>query len=535
MAGIAAALAAARAGCKTILIERGNHFGGMTASGLGSIDTLRENAFGGIFNEFLVRVREYYFATYGKNSEQYRLTYNGFFMEPHVAETILDGMLEAQKGLKIFKKLELVEVVKDGNSVVASVYRNRNTDERVDIQHAVAIDGTYEGDLAAAAGVAFRIGREGREAFGERFAGVIFHDWRGHRQEILPESTGEPSDHPQANCFRLTLSDDPLRRIPFSKPATFQECLPEYKLLQGDIERGRVRFLREILWLNPLPNRKVCLNGHIEALTSANLAELSADWISGSWEKREALFAQYKQYTEGLLYFLQNELAIPKALREEAGCLGLSPEEYPTDNHFPWQLYVRQGRRIKGEVVLTEHDSVPEAGRQRPHIHKDTIAICEHSFDTHPCRQRTSPGAIAKTADGFELIEGVIHFRNRFKAPNRPATIPYRAIVPENVDGLLVPAALSATNVAFSAVRMEPAWMAIGQAAGLAAAQALSQNQKVRQVDVSELQVRLLKQRQVLVYFNDLTLEDPDFERIQLKAIAEDYDSFECRELKAAL
>jgi hypothetical protein len=190
---------------------------------------------------------------------------------------------------------------------------------------------------------------------------------------------------------------------------------------------------------------------------------------------------------------------------------------------------------MRGEYVLTEHDSMPEAGRQRPHIHKDTIAICEHSFDGHPCRTRSSPGAIAKTSDGFELLEGVIHFRNRLKAPNRPATIPYRAIVPQKVDGLLVPAALSATHVAFSAVRMEPAWMATGQAAGMAAAQALSQNQIVRHVDVRQLQKNLVKQHQVLVYFNDLTLEDPDFEEIQLKAIAKDYGQFECRELKPSL
>ena len=145
VAEIAAALVAAQAGCQTILVERGNHFGGMMASGLGATDTLRERAFGGHFSEFLRRTREYYVHTYGSGSDQYRMTYDGFFMEPHVAETILNEMIGSRQGLQTMKRIELIEVAKQGNRVAGSVYKNRDTGARVTISHEVAIDGTYEG------------------------------------------------------------------------------------------------------------------------------------------------------------------------------------------------------------------------------------------------------------------------------------------------------------------------------------------------------------------------------------------------------
>jgi hypothetical protein len=215
----------------------------------------------------------------------------------------------------------------------------------------------------------------------------------------------------------------------------------------------------------------------------------------------------------------------------------LPPDEYPEEGNFPWQLYVRQARRIKGEYLITEHDSIPEEGRQRPRIHKDSISIYEHTFDVHACRNRDGKGSTAKTADGFELLEGVIWVRhmNRLKAVNRPATIPYRAIVPEKVDGLLVPAALSATHVAFSAIRMEPAWMATGQAAGVAAVQAIQQKSSLRIIDVRQLQRTLVQQGQVLAYFKDLSLDDPSFRSAQLKAVEEDWPDFDLARIKATL
>jgi hypothetical protein len=186
---------------------------------------------------------------------------------------------------------------------------------------------------------------------------------------------------------------------------------------------------------------------------------------------------------------------------------------------------------------LTEADSVPADGHERPAIHPDSISTFEHSFDSHAARDRLEPGATVITDDGFELIEGVIWFRNKNQlvSPNKPATTPYRALLPEHVDGLLVACAVSATNVAFSAIRMEPCFMANGHAAGVAAALARRTNRSLRRVDVGALQKELVKQGQVLVFFNDLATDDPDFSDIQLAAVAGGEQGFSAAPLRTAI
>lgn len=519
--GVAAALAAARMGCRTLLVERGWNFGGMTASGLGSIDTTRTNAFGGVLKEFIERIRQFYVETYGTDSEQYRLTYGGFFMEPHVAEKILNEMLDEQAELTCLRGIELDEAIVEQRQVRGAHFHDRVTGRHLTMRASATVDATYEGDLAAQAGVSYRVGREGRNEFGETYAGVIYYDWRHHRQTLHPLSTGEPSEAIQANCFRVTLTDDPQKRIPFWLPDTYSDFLPLYQTLAGDSATGRIRFLTEVLWLNRLANRKYCVNGHIEALTSIDLAQHSRRWPEATWAERDLLYQLYVDYTVGFFHFLQNDPSVPRIMREEARCFGLAPDEYSDNNHFPWQLYVRQGRRIEGVARLTESDSIPTAGQVRPVIHRDSIATYEHSFDSHACRDRLEPGAVVRTDDGFELIEGVIWFRNKNQlvSPNRPATVPYGAILPRGLDGLLVPIALSATNVAFSSIRMEPVWMSTGHAAGVAAALAVRSGVQPRDIPIDRLQAELVAYGQVLAYFDDLQLEDPDFAAIQLQAV----------------
>ncbi len=531
-AGVSAALAAARAGRRTVLVERGDHLGGMVASGLGLIDVLRPHAVSGIALEFKDKVLDHYTQTYGKNSDQLRLTYGGVWPEPHVAEMLFDRMCDDQPNLSVLRRYELQRVDKRANTVIGSEYLDRDTNETRHITHRVAIDGTYEGDFAAAAGVAYRLGREGRQEYGERFAGEIYMDWRPHHGELHPASTGEPSEYMQAYCFRSTMCTDPGKRIPIEKPDSYQEFYPMYRDLLEDMHTGRVKFLREIVWLNPLSNMKATVNGHIEALTSMDVAEVHLKWSDGDWDTRQEIFNFYKEYSLGLWYFLQDDPGLHIAFHEDAGCFGLPPDEYPDDGHWAWQLYVRESRRIVGEYTLTEHDSVPPDGRQRPPIPKDAVAIHEHAFDCHACRNRGSNGEVCAD-DGFELLEGTIWYRNRMVSMNRPSSIPYGVMVPQEVDGLLVPVAMSSSHVAYTTFRHEPIWMATGQAAGNAAAQAIDDGEgvEVRSIDVGKLQRTLVKQRHVLAWFNNLPVDDPRFEQVQLAALAEDYPEYDAEPL----
>ena len=521
--GVAAAIAAARAGCAVLLVESGDHIGGMMASGLGAIDLLRFNSVGGIFREFLDKVRHFYEGTYGENSEQYRLTWGGVFMEPHVAESTLDQMVKAESLVQVLKRTSLVGALLEDQRLLGA--RFGHGDRTLDIRAQVTIDATYEGDLAAAAGAAYHVGREGRSNHDENLAGHLFFDWRFNRQEILPQSTGESHGNVQAYCFRETFTDDPARRIPLDKPESYADFLPMYRSLYKDLEIGRVRKLRDIIWIDPIPNRKWCTNGHIEALTSLNISEWNQAWPDANRHSRQELLARIRQYSQGLWYFLQHDPGLPRGIRTEAQSFGLCPDEYPDEGYYPWQLYVREARRIVGEHVITQHDSVPEPGRKRPRGQRDSIGVYDHSFDSHPCRSRGGAGS-TWTDDGFEVLEGTIWYRNKLESLNRPASVPYGAIVPEKIDGLLVPVALSATHVAYSAVRMEPLFMATGQASGTAAALAIAEAVPPRRIQVDQLQERLVKVGQVLVYFDDLPLHHPNFTEIQLAAVSKDLPDF---------
>ena len=524
--GIAAAVAAARMGRTVALVERGEHIGGMATAGLHMIDILRKNATGGICREHVRDIRAYYSEVHGPDSEQYRLTFGGYWAEPHVALLLLRKLLDDEPNITLTTRHVLTRVLLQGVGVTGALFEDRDGGAPLRIEASVTIDATYEADVAAAAGVRYRVGREGRAEFGERFAGKVYYDWRHNQQRFLPESTGEASRHIQAACFRLTLATEPARRRDFAKPDGYREFLPLYRGLQQDFESGRARRLHEAIYLTPHPNGKLGGNGHIEAATSLNLAEYIASWPDGDWDTRDRLYQLHQDYTEGLWWFLQHDPGVPWLVRAEALCYGLASDEHRGNDCFPPQLYLRQARRIVGRHTFTEHDAVPAGGRSRPHIHGDTIAVCDHNFDCHPCRHRGGEGS-ARAADGFELVEGVMWFRNKLKSYNRVTTVPYRCLLPETVEGLLVPVGLSASHVGFTALRMEPLWMATGQAAGVAAAQAVAAGTTPAQVDTGGLQDTLLAQGQVLVYLEGLDPDDPDFTAIQRAAIDEDRQTYD--------
>ena len=529
--GIAAAVAAARMGCRVMLVERGEHIGGVATAGLHMIDILRKNATGGICREHVADVRRYYAETHGPDSEANRLTFGGYWAEPHAARLLIHNMLEGEEGITLRTRHVLTQALMEDGCVNGCSFENRDTGQPLRVEARVTIDATYEVDVAAAAGVGYRIGREARSEYEERFAGKVYYDWRYNRQDFLSESTGEASPFIQAACFRLTLSTDPARRRMFVKPDSYRDFLPLYKGLLGDFESGRARRLHEVIYFTAHPNGKLTGNGHIEAVTSLNLAEYICDWPDGDWAVRDGLYRLYRDYTEGLWWFLQHDPAVPWLVREEALCYGLATDEYPENDHFPPQLYIRQARRIVGRHTFTEHDAVPTGDRIRPHIHPDAIAVCDHNFDCHPCRNRGGDGTV-RAEDGFELVEGVMWFRNKLKSYNRVTTVPYRCIVPEAVDGLLVPVGLSASHVGFTALRMEPLWMATGQAAGVAAAQAIAANTAPANIDVPALQNALLNQGQTLVYFDDLEPDDPDFKSVQRAAVDGDCPVYDAAELR---
>jgi hypothetical protein len=539
--GIAAAVAAARLGCSVALLEISGHLGGMTAGGLSTTDLIRRTGFGGLMNEFLQGVYRYYVETYGPDSEQVQRSKGGLWFEPSVAERVLTALVQQEPGIQLFRRHRLENVTVESSAPVALTARDLDGGVLQPFRGSIFIDATYEGDLAAMAGAPYRVGREGRAEHDEEFAGRIFWDWR--RLRFLPESTHEADPGIQAYCFRACLTDDPANRVPIEKPAGYAEHLPDFRELLDDFAAGRVRGVRDIVPLSALydpvshqltartplglPNRKFQANGYIEALTSVNLPGASHRYPEAGWEERERITEWHRGHALGLLYFLQNDPAVPATVREELSAYGLPRDEYPDTGHFPFQLYVRQGRRILGDHLMTEHDLRIAPGSQRPPVHTDSIAVADHSFDVHPCYPRRT--ALARSPEGDLYLEGTLWFPQKEKGPAQPAQAPYRAILPQKVEQLLIPVPMSSTHIAFSALRMEPVWMATGQAAGTAAALALQAGVPVRQLDVARLQEALVRQGQVLTYFEDLKLEEDDFSTLQLQGTQEGWTSYRAR------
>lgn len=516
--GIGAAVAAARLGRRVALVEYHNHVGGMAASGLGKSDVETKEAIGGLFREFTSQVRAHYVEHYGAGSENDRLSRNGYYYEPSVAERILRRMLNQEGGrITFFPRRQLERARKEESRVTSILVRNRDTLAVEEFRAGVFVDGTYEGDLAAAAGARYRLGRESRAEFNEKHAGVIYQDH--DTREFLPGSTGEGDHRIPAYTFRLCLTTDPanshiLRDPPpdyrrerylgylddwregrMGMPANYKDGRGMFKPLMGTAVRA--------LSVAELPNSKTDVNMFPKAL-GFPFAEENQRYPEATWDVRERITDHIRNVTLGLLYFLQNDAAIPEEHRRLARGFNLAKDEFVAENHFPWQLYIREARRIAGLYTLSENDVTLAPGERRTPIHSDSIASGEFPIDSFPTRKRE--------AGRNDVLEGYIYMLDDY---TQPYQIPYGILVPETVDGLLVPVAASTTHVAFSTIRLEPTWMAMGEAAGTAAHLALQNGTLLRGVDIDRLQRLLISQGQVLTYFKDINRKHPAYAAMQ--------------------
>jgi hypothetical protein len=382
--GVAAGVEAARRGCKVVLACPKNHPGGMAASGLCTTDAVRREMFGGLVIEFIHRVRAIYERTIGVNSPEWPLIRDGWFYAPSVAKLAFQQFLDAEAARLDYRKRHHLLTARAEHGRILEVELEDARGGRVRVAAGTFVDGTYEGDLAAAAGVPYRVGREGREEFGEPLAGIHYMNFHTGKQIITPDS-GEPSPAIQAFCARCVLTDDPAHRLPIDKPATYEQHLPDFEPLLGDFASGRVKS-----WSGGvrLPGGKREFNGSIDRLTSLNCPGASWTWPEAGRQHRARLEQFHLDHAAGMFWFLQNDRRVPAAIREKLAPLGLDQREFAENGHWPWQIYVRQGRRIEGRARVTQHSFMvdPKTGRTPKVAH--AIAIGEHSFDVHPCHDR---------------------------------------------------------------------------------------------------------------------------------------------------
>ncbi len=498
--GIAAALIAARLGRRVALAEYHPQLGGMAASGLGKSDIEHREMIGGLFTEFTERVHRDYRERFGPVSNEVALCRDGYYFEPSAARRVFEAMLAEQPGIDVLPAHSLCAVDAPGGTVRQAILRNRRDGGCLTLAGRVFIDATYEGDLYAMAGAAFHLGRESRDEFDEPHAGVVYFDYEAG--EFLPGSTGEADHRLPAYTYRLCLTTDPAnRRVLDAPPDDYDRHI--YAGYFDDLAAGRLGPPRKLMdgWgyypahfgtlvralsVAEIPNQKVDANINPRPLAFP-FPEENAGYVEADGPGREAVCRRHRNLTLGLLYFLQNDAEVPAEHRRIARQYHLPLDEFTDSEHFPFQLYIREARRLRGLYTLSERDVTGLGGSEHSGRHDDAVAVGEFPIDSFPTRKR-EPGH-------DRVLEGYLGMLNHI---TRPYQIPYRIMIPERVDGLIVPVAASATHVAYSSIRMEPTWMALGQAAGAAAHLAIADGIEPRAVSAASLQRILAAQGQVL-------------------------------------
>jgi hypothetical protein len=400
--------------------------------------------------------------------------------EPKVADLLLKRMMATAPNVRVFYNSRAVRVLKQGHRVTGVVAVDATGAERT-LLGAVVIDATHEGDIAAWAGVPYRVGREARSPLEPHAGQIRFFNPTG---EIMEGSTGVQDRAVVSYGLRLTIQNYPKNsgtsHILASPP-------PDYNAADYA--------LAHYTGTPTMPNGKAELNVNP---VGSEMQLVNWNWPEANYAERKRLYAVYKNHALGYLYYLQHEKQLTH--------LGLPKDEF-TDNGFvPYRVFVREARRIQGEATMTEADINPflHGHGLIPPRQASSIAIGHYPIDSKAVLPKTDAAKPDKGEGDFFVVDGSVAFQ-----------VPYGAIVPKDIDGLLVPVAMSATHVAFSAVRMDPTWMVMGQAAGIAAVLSLRSGVEPRHVDVAAVQRELIRQKCRLMFYWDLPIEHPAFGAIQ--------------------
>ncbi len=513
-AAVVAAVQAKQMGKSVIIVSPDKRLGGLSSGGLGWTDTGNKAVIGGLARDFYHRVWKQY-----QKPENWKWQakdeYGGkgqgtpaidgdqktmWIFEPGIAKAVFeeyvsefdlhvvrDEWLDRENGVEL----------KDGRIVsITTLSGNKYAGK-------MFLDTTYEGDLIAAAGIDYHVGREANSEFNENWNGVqtgVLHHRHHFGAVAKPISAykvpGDPSsgviprvsaedpgvkgeaDHRvQAYCFRMCLTDHPENRIPFEKPEGYDP--DQYELLLRIFDAGwRETFGK----FDPIPNHKTDTNNH-GPMSTDNIG-YNYEYPEGSYELRREIIKEHETYQKGWLYFIANDPRVPKEVQEEMQRWGLPKDEYEETGNWSPQLYIREARRMMGHFVMTENELRKVAPTP------DSVGMGSYTIDSHNVQRYIME-------DGSVQNEGDIGV-----STNGPYEIAYGALVPkkEQCQNLFAPVCVSSTHIAFGSIRMEPVFMILGQSAATAASIAIDRDIPVQEVPYEVLREQLVKDGQILEY-----------------------------------
>lgn len=475
-AGVMAAVQMSRLGHRVLVVDPSPQIGGMTASGLGFTDVGNRHAIGGMAAEFYRAVGSHYGTDWQTS------------FEPHVARKVLQTFLDAQ-AVEVLHWQFLESVEKEADRLVSASFESGLT-----VRARIFIDATYEGDLAAMAGVGMTVGREPESRYGESRNGVRVgphHQFSmvvdPYVQAGVPSSgllpgiesgpvgrEGEGDHRVQAYCFRMCMTDRPENRRPFPKPGDYSA--ENYELLARVLATGWNEVFRKF---DRIPNGKTDTNNH---------GPVSSDYIGGShrWPfagylERERIFQSHIEWQAGLYHFLSTDPRVPRGIQDVFNTWGLASDEFPETGGWPHQIYVREGRRMVSEVVMTEkHCTLNEWV-------DDPVALAAYQMDSHNCRRVVREGRVFNEGDVQVKL-------------GKPYGISFRSTVPRTGEcgNLAVACAISSSHIAFGSLRMEPVFMLLGQSAACAGHLAMENHSALQDIPYAELKSQLLAVGQIL-------------------------------------
>lgn len=511
-AAVIAAVEVVQSGKTAIVVSPDTHLGGLTAGGLGYTDTGRKETIGGLARDFYHRVYNHYQDSaawkwmakeeYG-NKGQGTPAIDGdmrtmWIFEPSIAEMVFEELVK-ENDIEIYRDEWLnretgVEVSEGRISAMTTLSGKK-------FKGKVFMDATYEGDLMAAAGVSYHVGREGSDVYGEEWNGIqtgVYH----HRHHfkvldvpidpyripgdpasgLLPRISPDPpgikgdGDHRiQAYCFRVCMTNHPDNRIPFPKPEGYDST--QYELLVRIFDAGWREWFQKF---DDIPNRKTDTNNH-GPFSSDNIG-MNYDYPEASYERRREIIREHETYQQGLLWFVANDPRVPAEIQQEMQTWGLPKDEFTDNGHWPHQIYVREARRMLGSYVMTENELL----KRRPT--PGSVGMGSYTIDSHNVQRYVDEnGHVHNEGDIGVGLPG-------------PYEIAYGSLVPkkEECTNLLVPVCVSSSHIAFGSIRMEPVFMILGQSAAVAACMAIDQGKAVQDLDYDFLKGILLQKGQVL-------------------------------------
>ncbi len=508
-AGVIAAYSAAKLGKTVILVEPGNHLGGLSAGGLGATDIGNKYAVTGLALNFYRKLGKHY----GK--------LESWTFEPHVAENLFNEYVQ-ETGIEVIKGHRLIKVRKQSGRILGiQIIRSQKSWPwtRKNISAKQYIDCSYEGDLLALAGVSYTVGREDNSAYHETLNGVQLRDKHQfpdsidpfvvpgkpesgllpgiNADSLLPGGTGDSKL--QAYNFRLCLTQDTANMIRVTAPRNYNPARYELvkRILESRSEKGVIHDLNNWLSIIRMPNGKTDVN---------NNGPFSTDYINENWDYPNQHYRQRKKfeqeladYIKGYLYFLGHDSNVPPELRRQMNSWGYAGDEFTDRQGFPHQIYIRESRRMIGEYVMTEHNCT---GKE---VVKDPVGLAAYTMDSHNCQRLVVKGMVKNEGDvqvgGFP-----------------PYPISYKSLTPkrEECENLLVPVCLSATHIAYGSIRMEPVFMVLAQVCGLAATLAINQGLPVQEVNPEQIRNVLLSNPLLDGSEPEIVLDNADSEKVTL-------------------